>query len=102
MSELVGKVGMQFKKSSSDLLTWAVKIVSGTFLALTLALIVQEIMGKAEGESPVSFLFMIVAFAAIFLRVAKKWNLVAVLIFDLVCILIGMVLCLYIMVAPNA
>lgn len=102
MSEFVGKVGMQFKKSSSDLLTWVVKFISGAFLALTLSLVVQEIMGKAEGEATLSFIFMIVAFMAIFLRVAKKWNLAAVLIFDLVCILIGMVLTLYIMMAPNA
>ena len=59
-------------------------------------------MGKADGEATLSFLFMIVAFMAIFLRIAKKWNLVAVLIFDLICILVGMVLSLYIMVAPNA
>ncbi len=102
MSELVGKVGMQFKKSSSDLGTWVVKFISGAFLALTLSLVVQEIMGKADGQATLSFIFMIVAFMAIFLRISKKWNLVAVLIFDLICILLGMVLTLYIMVAPNA
>lgn len=102
MSEFVGKMQMQFKKSSTDLATWVVKFISGSFLALTLSLIVQEIMGKPEGQAPVSFIFTIVAFTAIFLRIAKKWNLFAVLVFDLVCILIGMVLCLYIMVAPNA
>lgn len=102
MSEFVGKVGMQFKKSSSDLLTWVVKFVSGAVLALTLSLVVQEIMGKSEGQAPLSFIFMIVAFLAIFLRVSKKWNLAGVLIFDLVCILLGMVLSLYIMMAPNA
>lgn len=102
MAEFVGKMQMQFKKSSSDLATWVVKFISGTFLALTLSLIIQEIMGKADGEAPLSFLFMIVAFTGVFLRIAKKWNLFAVLVFDLVCILIGMVLCLYIMVAPNA
>lgn len=102
MAEFVGKMQMQFKKSSSDFATWIVKFVSGGFLALTLSLIIQEIMGKADGEAPLSFLFMIVAFTAVFLRIAKKWNLFAVLVFDLVCILIGMVLCLYIMVAPNA
>lgn len=102
MSEFAGRMQMQIKKSSSDVATWAVKIASGAFLALTLALIIQEIMGKTDGQAPVSFIFMIVAFTAIFLRIAKNWNLVAVLIFDLVCVLVGMVLCLYIMVAPNA
>ena len=102
MGEFAGKMQMQFKKSSSDLLTWAVKFISGAFLSLTLSLIIQEIMGKSEGEAPVSFIFTFVAFTAIFLRIAKKWSLVAVLIFDLVCILIGMVLCLYIMRAPFA
>lgn len=102
MGEFAGKMQMQFKKTSSDLVTWGVKLVSGSFLALTLALIIQEMMGKPEGEAPVSFIFTIVAFTAIFLRIAKKWNLFAVLVFDLVCILIGMVLVLYITVAPNA
>lgn len=102
MSEFVGKMQMQLKKSSGDLATWVVKIISGGFLALTLSLIIQEIMGKADGEAPISFLFTIVAFTAIFLRIAKKWSLFGVLVFDLVCILVGMMLCLYIMVAPNA
>lgn len=102
MGEFADRMQFQIKKSSGDLATWAVKFVSGAFLALTLSLIIQEIRGLADGEAPISFLFMIVAFTAIFLRIAKKWNLFAVLVFDLVCILIGMVLCLYIMVAPNA
>jgi hypothetical protein len=102
MGEFAGKMQMQFRKTSSDLVTWGVKFVSGAFLALTLSLIIQEVMGKAEGEAPVSFIFMLTAFTAIFMRISKKWNLFAILVFDLVCILIGMVLCLYIMVAPNA
>lgn len=102
MGEFAGRMQMQLKKSSGDLITWAAKFISGAFLALTLALIIQEIRGIPEGEAPISFLFMIVAFTGVFLRIAKKWNLFAVLVFDLVCILIGMVLCLYIMVAPNA
>jgi hypothetical protein len=102
MGELVQKMQTNIKQSSTDIFVWLLKIISGAVLALTVSLIIQEIMGKKEGEAPLSFLFMILVFTAIFLRVAKKWNMIAVLVFDLVCVLVGMVLCLYIMVAPGA
>ena len=101
MAELVGKMQAQLKKTSSDLLVFSVKLASGTVLGLTLGLIVQEALGKADGENLVGFIFVIVATAGAFLRVAKGWGMTTVLIFDLICVLLGMVLRLYIMVAPG-
>jgi hypothetical protein len=101
MNELTGKMQDRFKQSSTDIMGFALKLVSCLVLSLTLALIVHEVLGKKEGEATLSFFFMIVVFTAVFMRVAKKWSLTGVLIFDLVCILIGIVLKLYIMVAPG-
>lgn len=102
MGEMVGKMQDQIKKTSSDLALFSLKLFSGLILGLTFALIMQEVLGKADGENLIAFFFVIVVTASVFLRIAKEWGLTAVLIFDLVCVLIGMVLRLYIMVAPGA
>ena len=101
MEEMVGKMQSHLKKTSSDLLLFVFKLVSGGILGLTLALIMQEVLGKAEGENLLAFFFVIIVTTSVFLRIAKAWGLTAILIFDLVCVLIGMVLRLYIMVAPG-
>lgn len=102
MSELVGKMQSQLKKTSSDVLLFAIKFCSGAVLGLTLALVMQEILGKADNENLLAFFFVIVVTTGVFMRVAKSWGLTAILIFDLICVLLGLVLRLYIMVAPGA
>lgn len=102
MSELVGKMQSQLKKTSSDVFLFAIKLVSGAVLGLTFALVMQEILGKSESENLLAFFFVIVVTAGVFLRLSKAWGLAAILIFDLICVLLGMVLRLYIMVAPGA
>ena len=102
MSELVGRMQSQFKKTSSDFALFTVKLISGAILGLTFALIMQEMLGKAEGENLIAFFLVIVVTTGVFLRIAKAWGLTAILVFDLICVLMGMVLRLYIMVAPDA
>ena len=102
MGELAGRMQVRLKKTSTDMANFCLKLVSGTLLGLTFALVAQEALGKRDGENVISFTFMIVAIAGAFLRVSKKWSVASVLIFDLICVLIGMVLRLYVMVAPGA
>ncbi len=102
MSEMVGKMQARLKQSSGDIFTFLLKAVSGLVLALTFALIIHEVLGKRDGEGLMSFVFLIVVFTSVFLRLAKKWSLITVLVFDLVCILVGIILRLYIMVAPGS
>ena len=102
MGEMASRMQVRFKKTSGDLATFSLKMVSGLVIGLTLALAVQEALGKKDGEDMISFLFMIVLACGAFFRVSKKWTLGSVLIFDLICVLIGMVLRLYIMVAPGS
>lgn len=102
MSELVDKMQYRLKKSSGDIFNFMVKLTTGLVLGLTLALIIHEMIGKKDGEGMLSFTFIIAVTTMGFLRVAKKWSIVSVLVFDLVCILIGIILKFYIMVAPGA
>lgn len=99
---MVGKMQAQLKKSSGDLVLFFLKLVSGSILGLTFALIMQEILGHADGENLIAFFFVIIVTLGAFLKIGKNWGFTAVLIFDLVCVLMGMVLRLYIMVAPGA
>lgn len=102
MSEMVGKVQEHLKSKTGDLALFSLKFASGAILGLTLALIMQEVLGKADGENLIAFFFVIIAVTSVFLRIAKEWGLTTILVFDLICVLIGMVLRLYIMVAPGA
>lgn len=102
MGEMVGRMQSHLKKSSGDFLLFFVKMVSGAVLGLTFALIMQEALGKADNENLLAFFFVIIVTTAAFLRISKAWGFTALLVFDLICILIGMVLRLYIMVAPGA
>ena len=101
MAEIIGKMQTQFKKTTGDLFLFGLKLASGFVLGLTFGLIMQEALGKADGENLIAFFFVIVVTTAAYLRIAKSWGVTGVLIFDLICVLIGMVLRLYIMVAPG-
>lgn len=102
MSELVGRMQSGLKKTSSDVGLFSLKLLSGAVLGLTFGLVMQEIMGKADNENLIAFFFVIVVTTAAFLKITKPWGLTATLVFDLICVLAGMVLRLYIMVAPDA
>lgn len=102
MAEFVGKMQAGIKKTSGDVFLFAVKLISGAVLGLTFGLIMQEILGKADNENLFAFFLVIIVTCAAFLRISKAWSLTAVAIFDLICILLGVCLQLYIKVAPGA
>lgn len=102
MSEMVDRMQTQFKKTSSDLALFSIKLVSGFVLGLTFGLITQVALGGGEGENLLAFIFVLIATIGVFMRLAKTWGLTVILVFDLICILVGMLLKLYIMVAPEA
>lgn len=101
MSEFVGKMQMNIKKSSGDFALFTLRLISGGIIGLTFALIMQEILGKAENENLIAFFFVIIVTTGAFLRLSKSWGFVGVLVFDLIMVLLGLVLRLYIMVAPG-
>ena len=102
MSEMVGRMQERFKKSSGDVFTFALKLVTGLVVGFVLAQIIQEILGHKDLSMSLTGWFILAVVTAVFMRISKNWALGAVLIFDLVCILIGIILRLYITVAPGA
>ena len=102
MREFVGNMQSGLKKTSGDVVLFSIKLISGSILGLTFSMIMQEILGKADNDNLFAFFFVIVVTAAVFLRIAKAWSLTAIAIFDLICVLLGICLRLYIMVAPGA
>lgn len=97
MSEFIQNVQVRFKRSSAGLFTFLFRFLTGMFLGTTFALIGQELIGYKM----LAFWFVIVACATAFLRISRSWSAGTVLVFNLVYILVGMLLRMYIVVAPG-
>jgi hypothetical protein len=98
MSELAGKIQNKLKTSSNDLVLFGFRVFSGLVLGLTFSLIGQEMFSY----SSFLFVFVIVVVAGLFMRKSRKWGWVGVTVFDLICVLVGLLLRMYILVAPGA
>ncbi|MGE0762878.1 MAG: hypothetical protein AB7N80_06340 [Bdellovibrionales bacterium] len=97
MGQMLEDLQYRLKTSSSSLALIFFKMISGVALGLTVALIGQEIIDYGN----FAFIFVIVATTGAFFRVAKKWQFIGVAVFDLICVLIGLLLRMYILVAPG-
>lgn len=100
IAEKMNNVGNKIQTSvSSGLfqLTYNVlQIISGFVLGLTLALVAQEIMQFGN----FALWFITLTVIGLFWKFTSEWNFVKLLIFDLICVLIGLSLKMYILVAP--
>jgi hypothetical protein len=88
----------RLKSSSFGFFTFIVKLLTGLVLGLTFALIAQEMIGFGD----FAFAFVITVIAGAFYRIAKSWKLLALILFDVFCVLVGMLLKMYILIAPGA
>ncbi len=98
MSGLSSKIQIHFKNSSGSLLLFGFRVITGGMLGLSFALIGDELVNYGL----FMFLFVITAIALSFLRISRHWSAVSVFVFNLICVLLGMLLRLYIVVAPGA
>ena len=99
MPEIIDKFSIQIDKfnsrvgnSSSHLGLYSLKVLTGLFLGLTLALIGQEIIDY--GKFSLTFVSLLII--GIFLKMSRNWNLTGVLTFDFICFLIAILLRMYI------
>lgn len=97
MGEMLENLQYKLKSSSSSLALWMLKLVTGLGLGLTFSLIFSEVFHYGQ----LAFTFVIVTLTAAFLRVSKSWQFMGIAMFDLICILIGLLLRMYILVAPG-
>lgn len=87
----------QAAKSASVTLTQRLlRLISGFFVALVLALIVQELTRSGK----LILLFLTTLLMLITYRLLRSFSILHILIFDIICILIGVSLRMYIMLAP--
>ena len=84
------------KNSSVSLLNISLRILTGLFLGLTLALIGQELIGYGS----LALLFTMVVVVGLVLKTTSAWSIGKILIFDLILVLVAMLLRMYILVAP--
>ncbi len=97
MGQFMDGVQYRFKATGLDVFNFVLKVMTGSFVGLTLALIGQEMIGFGT----FSFVLVITVTLLAFLKVAKKWSILSVLVFNLVCVLVGMLLRMYILLAPG-
>lgn len=97
MTNLINGLQDRVKTSSNAIALIAFKAISGLFLGLTLALVGDQIIDYGW----FSFMLVIVVTTATLLRIMKAWTWMHVLIFNLICMLIGMLLRMYIIIAPG-
>ena len=102
MKQLLAQFQKSLKVSSDSIFKPTIKlfvrILSGLVIGLTLALIGQELMSYKN----FSFMFTTVLVLLLFLRMTRQWSFVSIIIFDLICVLIGLALKMYILLAPGA
>src|SRR5665213_1375972 len=98
MANLIANVQERFKTSTSALSLLVFKSLSGAILGLTLALVGEEIIQYGV----FSFVLLTVVTTACILRITKAWTWTHILIFELICVLIGLLLRMYILIAPGA
>jgi hypothetical protein len=95
---MISNVQDRFKSSSSALGLLAFKVFTGLFLGLTFALIGQEVIQYGV----FSFCLVITVVTLSLLRIVKAWGWTQVMIFNLICVLTGLLLRMYILIAPGA
>lgn len=84
------------KSSTLSFFHFTVRLITGFFLGLVLALIGQELMGYGT----FAVIFVTVVVLAICFKFLSSWSISKILIFDLICVLVAMLLRMYILVAP--
>lgn len=84
------------KSTTMALFHFSLRFVTGILLGMVLALIGQELMNYGT----FALIFVTIVVLAVILKLLANWSIGQILIFDLICVLVGMLLRMYILVAP--
>lgn len=93
---MAGNIQQGAKNTTVSLSHRLLRLVSGFFAGLVLALIIQEMM-QSETLMLIFFTTLFMSMIYIFL---SRFSILQILIFDLICVLVISLMRLYIMVAP--
>lgn len=96
MNQFASSMQSGVKNTGISLFSVLFKLISSLFFTFTVTLIAQEMIGF----STLGFVFMSFVLTSAMMRLFWTWSIGQVLIFDLICILSGLLMRLYIQVAP--
>jgi hypothetical protein len=96
MRGFVSNVQVGVKSTSLSAFHFSLRLVTGLFVGLTMALIGQELMGYET----LALIFAIVVVLSIIIKILSPWSISQILIFDLIVVLLAMLMRMYILVAP--
>lgn len=85
------------KNASQSLAHAMLRLVSGFFIGLVLSLIIQELTQSGT----FMLLFLTLVFTTAIYKALSRFGMMQILIFDLICVLLGTVLRMYILIAPG-
>lgn len=97
MSQLIAGIQSKLKVTSAGLALLLFKFVSGLIVALTVTLILEEMIKFG----PLSFVFLMTLITVVFLRLVKPLGFWGMTLLDLFCILIALLLRMYVLIAPG-
>jgi hypothetical protein len=97
MGNMISNVQDRIKTTSNAFALLAFKAITGLFLGLTIALIVEQIVDYGW----FSFILVVMVVTGSLLKISKNWTWMHIMIFNLICVLIGLLLRMYILIAPG-
>jgi hypothetical protein len=86
------------KKGSTHLGLLGLRLVSAIILAYAIGLIGQGLLDYGK----ISFWFAMIISGVVFMKATNGWGAGAILVLDLILFLIGLLLRMYVLVAPGA
>lgn len=98
MSQFIENLQYRIKTTSGSIFMSMFKLCVGLMLGLTFSLIGQQMINYGK----LAFFFVIIATVMAFHRLARGWKWSNLLVFTLICVLIGVLLQMYIQIAPGA
>ena len=98
MGEMINKMQFQVKKTSNDFVTYIFRVLTGGWIGLVFAHFFQYIFAFEN----FLFFFVIVLMTGAVVRATRGWGFFSVFILNLFCILLGILLQVYLQVAPGA
>jgi hypothetical protein len=98
VSEFLENMQDTIKRNSHNIGLFMLRFISGIFWGVVLTLIFQQIFGYGM----LLFWFVIVLCTALFVKLSKGWKWTGVVVLDFVLILMGLLLKMYILIAPGS
>lgn len=96
VNQVINSVQGSTKNTTQLIFLFGLKAITTFFISLTLAMIAQEVLGFGV----ISFLFVMIVVSVILMKIMMAWTAGKVFVFQIICVLIGLLLRFYVLVAP--